>query len=110
MDAARLAMGQHALHLPINLIGQQLDRTGERFAGVFQFEHPGGAKLFEYTDEAPHVLVVADMFIRPQLRLRTDKLKGFGISGVYRDGFVGEHWQGSEKLFDLMEALGGDKL
>lgn len=101
IDPATMAMGIHAVHVPLALIQQDCGEKN-KFCGVFQFEHPGGNKLFKtQKDESPHVLMIGDAIIRPRIVMHSSHLVGQGISGVYRDGFSPEEWAQGEIKFTL---------
>jgi hypothetical protein len=90
MSAARMAMGVHAVQLPINLIFQEVD-DGDKFAGVFQLNHPGVRELLQGAKNT-HNLLMGDMIIRPHLIIGTEHMKGHGANGVYTSGWYMDDW------------------
>jgi hypothetical protein len=91
--------GQHAMHLPINMIAQD-NGIDDALSGVFQMRHPDASKLIR-NSEFPHVLILGDMIIRPHLIMGTHRMVGHGIGGVYTDGWNMSEWvKDGEILFD----------
>jgi hypothetical protein len=82
-------IGNH-VYTPFNMIFQG---TGDstKATGVFQFQADpaliksltAGANL-----HSKHVLWIGDAFFRPKIITESRHLQGFGIAGIYKDGFV----------------------
>jgi len=76
--------GQHAIHIPLNLIVQAMDGTGT-VTGVFQTK--SGVPLL-FGSKKTHQLVIADVILRPQLVTESNDFQGRGLSSLARDGFA----------------------
>ncbi len=76
--------GEHAIHVPINLIVQKVDDDG-RVGGVFQTQL-GKPLLFGSKKE--HQLILGECVIRPHLVAHTNAFVGHGIAGLYRSGWT----------------------
>lgn len=83
LDIAKIMFGQNAFHIPFNMIVQQVG-DGDKAAGIFQTE--SGKPLY-FGSVKSHVMILADVVVRPQLVLATDEMAGHGIGGIYSSGF-----------------------
>ncbi len=96
MDPMTRAMfGQHAIHIPINIIVQRTDDEKEgRIIGVFQTS--SGEPLL-FGSKKTHQLIMGDCVIRPHLVAESDAFIGHGISGIMRSGWTDiEGWIGNK--------------
>lgn len=77
------------IHIPLNLVFQE---TGDKglFAGVFQFKFDGlGAQRIQgLVGNKSHLLTCGDAVLRVTESHASDSLRGIGVSGIYRDGFL----------------------
>lgn len=85
MNAAQIAMGIHARHIPLNLLFQHTGEAENRHAGVFQFQFD--TDLVKPHSKYQHILVLADAIVRPRIIVGTDELTGEGIASIYMGGF-----------------------
>ena len=81
-------LGKPLIHVPINLISQEID--GEKVIGTFQTTL--GQKLMWGSDKT-HVMISGDVFIRPHLIFHTNELRGVGIAGLAKCGFISDAWE-----------------
>ncbi len=102
-------LGKPTLHLPINMIIQ--DMGNGKVIGVFQTTQ-GEALL--HGSAKPHQLIIADVFVRPQLVCESDSFAGDGFSSLATHGFVSaDRWIGGELFrrdscdIDLVAMEGG---
>lgn len=107
VDMAKVMFGQHAFHIPMNLIVQDCG-DGVTAAGVFQTK--SGAPLFAGSKKT-HVLLLGDMVFRPRIILASNNLQGMGISHIFTDGFVTDVWDGADRILvpDLPKETKGGK-
>ncbi len=104
IDAARFAMGEHARHIPLNMIFQNLGDKSQnnKHAGVFQFQYNTDL-VQKYQTKYTHIAILGDAFIRPRLVIGTDMFIGNGISHIYMNGFseLIQEAKNTEILFKL---------
>lgn len=82
--------GQHAVHCGFNMIVQD----GENGQAIIVAQSQTvGVHPLRFGSQRTHVLALGDMVFRPHLVMATDALRGRGLSGIVRDGFVDyESW------------------
>lgn len=105
VDYVRAMYGENAVQVPINLIAQHVSDDGETFAGVWQSRNADFGKLLK---EPPckgsaHVMLLGDAVIRPRVIMKTNHMVGYGIGGIYRDGFASmDEWiKHGEMVFEI---------
>lgn len=102
MDPMTRAMyGQNAIHVPLNLIVQNMGEG--KVTGVFQTT--AGLPMM-FGSIMTHQLIMGDVIIRPHLVMETNALRGAGFSALARDGFQNvEEWMNGNVLLDPMGRL-----
>jgi hypothetical protein len=80
-------LGKPTLHLPINLIVQNIGEG--KVIGVFQTTQ--GTELLFNSDKT-HQFISGDMFLRPHIVYESNHMRGMGLAGIARDGFIDSEW------------------
>lgn len=83
----RMLLGQYARKAAFNYVVQ---RAGENRAAIIGNTTFASEMSFDASAEAPHVLVLCDVVIRPHLVIASDHLTGMGVSGILTDGALSE--------------------
>lgn len=87
---AKVMMGERAFQIPLNLITQHASENG--VAGVFQTTQ-GLQLMGGDANKFVHVLTMGDMIFRPRLMIGSNDFTGWGIGGLFKDGFIShEQW------------------
>jgi hypothetical protein len=94
--------GEHAFHAPLNYISQSM--SPEYFVALAQSKMPSNPLIFGQDPRRhTHLLVMGDVIFRPHLVIRSNHLRGMGLSGIATSNAwdVAEWLEKGELLFDL---------
>ncbi len=91
--------GQHAIHIPVNIIVQDMSSQGDgNITAVLQ---SSAGRPLMFGGKMTHQLIMGDMVLRPHLVVESDAFRGHGLSGLARDGFVDvDKWLKGKILLD----------
>ncbi len=91
-----IKLGPNDLRVGMSIISQYVGPSVS--AGVWQ-TGPDFRDLLHFGSHAAHVLIQADVIIRPTLVKTTDDLRGRGVSSLFTEGWLDPAWVRAPVLF-----------
>ena len=78
--------GANSIHIPMWMKVQDMGKDGVLFVGGSRRQD------LRYKSEMTHQLIVGEMIVRPHYVVESNQFRGYGASGLVRDGGDIEDW------------------